>query len=294
MSSLQPHLKTTPSRVYRPAIASPSVKTSRPQTQKISEATYWSEYYDKQEDEFGNPVSYEWNNGYLEIKPVSDQQTTLIHLWFLSLLQEYLRHYPCAKLTLLEMGSKFQLSDDKASIRKPDLGIVLNDNPVPYLSKDMSYKGCPDMCVETLSTSRPSEIKRDTIQKKREYQAAGVKEYLILAHDHQYCEYYQLDEQGVYQAAARDQDGVVRSGILPGFQWRMDDLYQHPDTETMMHIPIYQGFVALQHQKTAQRAKQTEQQVSQAIQRAEQAEQKLREMEQQNTELKALLAKQAD
>lgn len=256
MSSPQSQLKPKRPRY-------PCYLTEKPtDLKKITEAVYLKNYYEKQQDESGKSVSYEWNNGYLEIKPMSDYLTSLIHLWFLKLLSHYLQHSPCAKLTLLERGGKFKLSANEQVIRKPDLGLVLNSNPIALSNHDRHYQGCFDLCVETLSTSHISEIRRDTIQKKREYEQAGVQEYLILAHDPKYCEYYHLNAQEVYQPAQRDQEGVVRSGILPGFQWRMEDLYYQPDEMEMAALPVYQNYVAIAYQHEKKARLKTEQQLA--------------------------------
>jgi len=258
MSSLQPQLKTSVNPTYRLALTSQKIISSG----KISEAIYWSEYYEKQYDESGNPVSYEWNNGYLEVKPVPDYLTYLIHDWFLNLLRQYLQHHGGAKYISLETGGKFTASKSESVIRKPDLGVVLDSNPIPLSDDNRRYKGLFDMCIETLSTSRRSEIERDTVQKKREYQAAGVQEYLILAREEQYCQYYQLNRQGVYEPAPRDQDGLVRSRILSGFQWRMQDLYSQPDELEMVNNPVYQNFVSLAYQREKQARLEAEQQIA--------------------------------
>jgi len=219
---------------------------------KISEACYWTDFYEKQIDENGNPVSYEWNNGYLEVKPVSDQFTSVMYAWFLKLLDQYLHHYPIAHITLLEMGGRFRLSEQELVIRKPDLGIVLNSNPTSLNEDDRRYQGCHDMCIEALSDSTLAEITRDTVQKKREYQQAGVKEYLILARNPALSAYYHLNDRGVYEAVRPDGDGIVRSQILPGFQWHVTDLYQQPDWEQMITMSAYKGFVSLAYQREQQ------------------------------------------
>jgi hypothetical protein len=51
--------------------------------QYVSEEDYWNFYY---EDE----PNYEWNNGYLEEKPVSDYQTVQVYMWLVELLQRFL------------------------------------------------------------------------------------------------------------------------------------------------------------------------------------------------------------
>ncbi len=54
----------------------------------VSEAEYWQDWYNT------GDLSYEWNNGRLEEKPVSDFETFQVYLWFLELLRHYLRLQP--------------------------------------------------------------------------------------------------------------------------------------------------------------------------------------------------------
>jgi hypothetical protein len=65
-------------------------------------------------------------------------------------------------------------------IRKPDFGVVRNDNPQPLLPLDCSYHGVFDLCVEALSDNERRGIERDSVAKKAEYAAGGVPEYYIL------------------------------------------------------------------------------------------------------------------
>jgi hypothetical protein len=63
------------------------------------------------------------------------------------------------------MGFDLHLAN-KVTVRKPDLGIVLNNNPIALLPTDRSYHGIFDICIEALSDSSTAEVKRDTIVKQ--------------------------------------------------------------------------------------------------------------------------------
>jgi hypothetical protein len=117
-----------------------------PLRQRVSEAEYWEKYYDYPD------VTYEWNDGYLEEKAVSTQATYVTHEWLTELLNHFLRTKATAQITGLEMGFTLILPN-KLEIRRPDLGLVLNLNPVPLLPDDRSYKGTFDLCVEAISDS---------------------------------------------------------------------------------------------------------------------------------------------
>ena len=134
----------------------------------VSEKKYWEEYYEAK-------TACEWNNGKLEEKPVSDHLTYLVYLWFLKLLDHYLTVHPIARMSGLEMGFRLALPS-KTVIRKPDLGVVRNDNPVALKPLDRSYRGIFDLCIEALSDSTQTEARRDTVTKKAEYTAARVPE----------------------------------------------------------------------------------------------------------------------
>jgi Uma2 family endonuclease len=217
----------------------------------VAEAEYWQTYYDL------GDLRYEWNNGFLEAKPVTDYVKYLMYGWLVDLLKDFLHVYPVARLIGLEMGFRLVLPH-KVTIRKPDLGVVLNSNPVPLGNKDRTYGGIFDLCIESLSDSSQWEIDRDTIVKKAEYAEAGVREYYILDDQKTETAFYQLNAQGQYVPLLPDANGVIRSVILPGFQFRVDDLYQRPLPPEMIADPVYNAFVSPYYRAERERAEQAE------------------------------------
>lgn len=203
----------------------------------VSKAEYWEKYY-------GNTdVIYEWNNGLLEEKPVSDHVNYLMFSWFVGILQQFLTVHPIAETTGLEFGFRLGLPNQTA-IRRPDLGVILNDNPVALYPRDCTYDGVCDMCIEALSDSAKKDEERDTVYKKAEYAASGVKEYYIL-HDSRKIAFYRLNATGIYVPIkpVGKGKGVIKSKVLPGFQFRITDLYQRPSLKTMSEDKVYQGFI---------------------------------------------------
>jgi Uma2 family endonuclease len=233
---------TTPVVTVRPSPT--SGKTRR----RVSEAEYWEKYYIDLNDH-----QYEWNNGSLEEKPMPDHVSCLMYDWFKILLIEYLQNQPVAKMVSLEMAFRLALPHQVA-IRKPDLGVVLNSNPVPLGPRDQSYHGIFDICLESLSYSKPSEIKRDTVSKKREYAQAGVKEYYILDARDEAVEtaFYQLTPGGIYVPIQPTSDGLIGANVLPGFQFRLADLQRRPTLGKLSEDPVYQAFVGLDRQAERQ------------------------------------------
>lgn len=230
----------------------------------VSEEEYWEKYY-----ELSDRV-YEWNNGILEEKPVGDYLSFVMYRWFCSLLEEYLANRPVGRLAGLEIGFRLAIPG-KTSVRKPDLALVLNDNPVPIDLYDRSYKGIFDMCIEFLSDSRAEEAERDTVTKKSEYCRSGVKEYFILDRKAEETAFYRLYHKGFYSEIRPVSGDVICSAVLPGFQFRISDLYSRPSLIDLSDDPIYSSFVSRQYQEIRQRAEAAEQ-------RAEMLAARLREL----------------
>lgn len=101
--------------------------SATPRRKRVSEAVYWKKYYDYVGPE---DHQYEWNDGYLEERPSHNYISFLMYSWLEILLSEYLQEQPVAKKIGLGMGFRLALLH-KTVIRKPDLGVVLNSNPVP-------------------------------------------------------------------------------------------------------------------------------------------------------------------
>jgi len=211
---------------------------------RISETDYWENYYEDSDHH------YEWNDGYLEEKGVSEKLTTESYEWFFELLRNYLRVTGNGQLMALETGFRLVLPG-KTTIRKPDLGVILKQNPVPWQDQDHSYQGICDLCVEALSDSTKAEMERDTDTKFKEYARAGVKEYYILYAYGAPQEFYRRTPQGVYLPLPRRDRDIISSMVLPGFQFRVSDLQRQPSPEEMSEDQVYQGFMlpALQAMK---------------------------------------------
>ena len=218
-----------------PVLDAPPTEPVSEAGRQVSEADYWAHYYDHE-------IAYEWNNGCLEVKPVSDFLTSLVYQWFLFLLRHYLETHPIAQTTVLDMGFRLALPH-KTVIRKPDLAVVHANNPVQFQAADCSYQGVYDLCIEALSDQDPAGIERDTQTKRAEYEAGGVREYYILHHQPRWQLFYARNTAGLYQPLV-PQQGVIQSTVLPGFQFRPEDLTRQPDTQAMLDDPVYQGFVS--------------------------------------------------
>ncbi|MCB0061213.1 MAG: Uma2 family endonuclease, partial [Caldilineaceae bacterium] len=108
------------------------------------------------------------------------------------------------------------------------------------------------------SHSSQTEIDRDVIQKKNEYAAAGVQEYYILDERNKETQFYRLSPAGIYLSIPMP-DGIVRSSVLPGFQFRLSDLYRLPDPPEMIEDVVYRDYVSPYLRAERMRAERAEQ-----------------------------------
>ncbi|MCP4696541.1 MAG: hypothetical protein GY862_06800, partial [Gammaproteobacteria bacterium] len=109
--------------------------------------------------------------------------------------------------------------------------------------------------------------------------------------------------RGIYVPVKTTKNGLVKSKVLPGFQFRVTDLYECPSPDDMIEDDVYKGFVspgysrakqqAREESKARQKAEAQAREKSKARQKAQaRAERKTRqESEAEIIRLKSLLAK---
>ena len=210
----------------------------------VTEEEYWREYYEQEH-------RYEWNDGILEAKPsMATEKQVRIYFWFILLVKCYGERYEALSLTLDDVGFPMMVPDPKKAgrikkvIRKPDIGVILPDNPVRWKSGERTYHGIFDVCIESLSDGDKRAVERDTKVKWTEYNQGGVKEFYILDPGDKKGKkrggFYWLDAAaGVYRKLKADSDGVIHSKVMDGFCFRLKDLDRLPTMDEMMRDPVY-------------------------------------------------------
>ncbi len=63
--------------------------------------------------------------------------------------------------------------------------------------------------------------------------------------------FYRLNEKEKYRSIPHP-GGIIRSEVLPGFQFRLADLYAHPDLRKKLDDPVYNSFILLEYQAERQ------------------------------------------
>ena len=215
---------------------------------RVTLEEYWEKWYERPHPHID--VSYEWNNGILDAKPLPNFAQTEQYRWFFRLLCCFLEVNPIAKILCLETGAYMSVRDESLPsgkwevVFKPDIGIILDDNPAPWGADDQrAYIGVCDMIVEEMSDSTSAEVKRDTEEKKEGYARAGVKEYFILDPKDRHMHFYRRDAAGNYEEIEPDEKGVIRSQVLPGLQFRREDLLREPLLTELARDDVYADYV---------------------------------------------------
>ena len=236
-------------QVEPPAQSSPPINPFAPDDGRyVTKEEYWARWYENPYPDID--VSYEWNNGRLEAKPLPNEPQLDLYNWFLDLLHRFISTYPIAKLINLETGFVLTIEDpaepsgQREAVRKPDIGVILNSNPVPWGGVDRRhFDGVCDMVVEAVSDSTLAEVLRDTEEKRRDYALAGVKEYYILDPGGEHMRFYRLIGGGRYEEIQPDLEGVIGSDVLPGLQFRLEEMERQPRMEELALNDVYSGYV---------------------------------------------------
>ena len=235
---------------------------------------YWVKWYENPYRDID--VSYEWNNGRLEACPPHTAPQLALCAWFFDLLRSYVSTLPIAKLINLGVGFVLTMEDpvepcgERKAVRKPDIGVLLKSNPAPWGGVDQRHVGgvC-DMVVEALSDFTPEEVLRDTEEKKRDYALAGVKEYYILDPSGEHMRFYRLIAGGRYEEIEPDAEGVIGSEVLPGLQFRLEDLGRQRDIVELALDDVYFGYVLPGFRAAVAKAEAEARRADEATQRAE-------------------------
>lgn len=165
----------------------------------------------------------EWVNG----RVIAFMPPKLLHqaitTFLASLLSLFVEMFGLGRV----VAAPFEVKLSSRSSREPDVFFVSNDRLNRLTEERMD--GAPDLIVEVVSKE---SVQRDTEDKFKEYEAAGVREYWIIDNRprRRRAAFYALDANGKYRPLPVTQDGIFRSVVLPGFWLRVDWLWQErPD-----------------------------------------------------------------
>ena len=172
--------------------------------------------------EYAADIHAEWVNG----EAIIFMPPKIIHqhiVFFLSmLLSLYTRPRNMGVVMIAPVAMQLHPHDP---LREPDI-LFLTQEHRDRLTADR-LEGAADLIVEVVSDS---SVARDRADKFYEYQEAGIGEYWIVdpRPGKQRVDFYQLQDDGRYQAALPDAEGRYHAAIVPGFWFDVNWLWQEP------------------------------------------------------------------
>ncbi len=151
------------------------------------------------------------------MSPVNDSHWRLNN-WLTRLLGTFVEHHDlgelCGPQTQIRLAwQKQRREPDLLFIAKVRKGIIHRNH----------IEGAPDLVIEIVL---PESVTRDWRDKYAAYEASGVREYWVIDPMSQRMDAYALTDASYKQIA--EVEGIVRSGVLPGFFLKPEWLWQDP------------------------------------------------------------------
>ena len=169
----------------------------------------------------------EWVNGRGMVYMTNSEPHTLLCLLFKRLLGTFLDVFDLG--TLYDAPFEMRILDG-TSRREPDLFVVLHGRR--HLMRHYYFEGAADFVSEFVSKYNAPT---DRIDKFRDYEAAGIPEYLMVdtVTPAREVEFYRRSEAGRLERVLPDEQGRLHSLVLPGFWFDPEWFRQDP-------LPNYQ------------------------------------------------------
>jgi len=162
----------------------------------------------------------EWVDGEVELMSPISLEHQEVGSFLIALLRLYLLSRPLGRVVYEPFQMK---TGSDLPGRSPDILFVSNEHL--HRLRSTHLDGPADLVVEIVSAE---SAERDRVQKFREYERGGVREYWLIDPEKRLAEFYQLGEDGRYERIFAGGEGVYHSAVLSGFWLRVEWLWQQP------------------------------------------------------------------
>jgi len=168
----------------------------------------------------GENQHVEWVNGeVVPMPPISGEHNDVGNL-LVSVLTEFVQHHD---LGIIRTDPFQMKTGPDLPGRAPDLLFIAKRNRRRL--HRLFLEGPGDLVVEIIS---PDSRTIDRVEKFREYEQGGVREYWIIDPERQRAEFYRRGRDGRFKPIPVGADGVFRSLVLKGLWLRVDWLWNPP------------------------------------------------------------------
>jgi Uma2 family endonuclease len=168
----------------------------------------------------GDNIRAELSNGRLEVLPMPTHTHQRIILLLLSLLEAFCKKHAPGELSFSGIRVRLK-SRGKAKFREPDVVYMKKENA--HRCHEEFWEGA-DLVAEVVSGSK-EDRKRDYVDKRKDYAAAGISEYWIIDPDKKRIRVFvrkgkKYEIHGDFKAGDR-----ATSKLLRGFSVKVDDVF---------------------------------------------------------------------
>lgn len=174
---------------------------------------------------------------YVDGRILTKMTTTRTHDELAGFLYSLLKFYSQIHGIGKVFGDSFQMKleiDGTIRGREPDVMFVAKENLEMITERFLD--GPADVAVEIVSADSEE---RDRVEKFREYEAAGVREYWLIDPRKSSAEFFKLGAQGRFELMSIEEGGVFRSDAVKGFWLKTEWLLHEGPPE------LIDAFVAL-------------------------------------------------
>ena len=163
----------------------------------------------------------EWVEGEARLYMSATNRHQAIVEFLIQLMGPYVRK---ARLGVVKLAPYAMEAVRGGSGREPDLTFVATGHE--DRRRESHLVGPPDLVVEVVSED---SVARDLVEKLREYEAAGVREYWVIDSrpNEARADFFVL-VNGRFLSQPADAEGVYRSPVIPGFWLKVDWLLAKP------------------------------------------------------------------
>ncbi len=162
-------------------------------------------------------VRAEWADGEVVLVPTETPGHNRREQLLASVVRQFIEHHDLGEVFAGTVPVRLPAQWRR---RIPDLVFV--STPRLSIVGDTLVDGAPDLIAEVIS---PDSVERDWVDKRAEYERAGVREYWVADPRHERFVAYALHGKA-YRAVRPDDDGRVQSKVLkrlyvrPAWLWR--------------------------------------------------------------------------
>lgn len=174
----------------------------------------------------GENPHVEWVNGEVVEMPSVTGEHNGITRFLIAVLSVFVEHFDVGELR----HDPFQMkTGPDLPGRVPDLFFVAKRNRRRL--RNVFLEGPADLAVEVIS---PDSRTTDRVEKFREYEQGGVREYWLIDPERRQAEFFRRGRDGRFKSIPVGEDGIFRGTVLKGLWLNVDWLWNRPPVLTVL------------------------------------------------------------